>query len=136
VQAQLAQARAAMPPQALGARVYFEAGSGGYAAGEASFIGELITALGLRNVVPSPLGPFPQLNPEWLLRSQPDLIMMGQALVDPPQRRAAWSQLTAVQQGRVCQFTPEQGDVLVRPGPRLGEAALWMAQCVQRSFKS
>ncbi len=136
VQAQLAQARAAIPPQALGARVYFEAGSGGYAAGEASFIGELITALGLRNVVPAPLGPFPQLNPEWLLRSQPDLIMMGQAPVDPLQRRPAWAQLVAVQQGRVCQFTPEQGDVLVRPGPRLGEAAWLMAQCVQRSWKS
>jgi iron complex transport system substrate-binding protein len=35
----------------------------------------------------------------------------------------------------VCQFTPEQGDVLVRPGPRLGEAALLMAQCAQRSWK-
>ncbi|NBX55650.1 MAG: ABC transporter substrate-binding protein [Betaproteobacteria bacterium] len=136
VQAQLAQARAAMPPQAVGARVYFEAGSGGYAAGEASFIGELIADLGLRNVVPAPLGPFPQLSPEWLLRSQPDLIMIGQAPLDPWQRRPAWSQLAAVQQGRVCHFTPEQGDLLVRPGPRLGEAALWMAQCVRRSWKS
>jgi iron complex transport system substrate-binding protein len=135
VQAQLDQARAAMPPQAKGASVYFEAGSGGYAAGESSFIGELISALGLRNVVPAHLGPFPQLSPEWVLRSQPDLIMMGQASLDPLQRRPGWSQLAAVQQGRVCQFTPEQGDVLVRPGPRLGEAALLMAQCAQRSWK-
>jgi iron complex transport system substrate-binding protein len=135
VQAQLDQARAAMPPQAKGASVYFEAGSGGYAAGASSFIGELISALGLRNVVPAQLGPFPQLSPEWVLRSQPDLIMMGQASLDPLQRRPGWSQLAAVQQGRVCQFTPEQGDVLVRPGPRLGEAALLMAQCAQRSWK-
>jgi iron complex transport system substrate-binding protein len=135
VQAQLDQARAAMPPQAKGASVYFEAGSGGYAAGESSFIGELISALGLRNVVPAHLGPFPQLSPEWVLRSQPDLIMMGQPSLDPLQRRPGWSQLAAVQQGRVCQFTPEQGDVLVRPGPRLGEAALLMAQCAQRSWK-
>jgi len=135
VQAQLAQARAAMPPQAKGASVYFEAGRGGYAAGESSFIGELISALGLRNVVSAHLGPFPQLSPEWVLRSQPDLIMMGQAPLDPLQRRPGWSQLAALQQGRVCQFTPEQGDVLVRPGPRLGEAAWLMAQCAQRSWK-
>ena len=135
VQAQLAQARAAMPPQAMGASIYFEAGSGGYAAAESSFIGELITALGLRNVVPAHLGPFPQLSPEWVLRNQPDLIMMGQPSLDPLQRRPGWSQLAAVQQGRVCQFTAEQGDVLVRPGPRLGEAALLMAQCAQRSWK-
>jgi iron complex transport system substrate-binding protein len=135
VQDQLAQARASMPPQAMGASIYFEAGSGGYAAGASSFIGELITALGLRNVVPAPLGPFPQLSPEWVLRSQPDLIMMGQPSLDPLQRRPGWPQLAAVQQGRVCQFTAEQGDVLVRPGPRLGEAALLMAQCAQRSWK-
>jgi iron complex transport system substrate-binding protein len=135
VQAQLDQARAAMPPQAKGASVYFEAGSGGYAAGASSFIGELISALGLRNVVPAHLGPFPQLSPEWVLRNQPELIMMGQAPLDPLQRRPGWPQLSAVQQGRVCQFTPEQGDVLVRPGPRLGEAALLMAQCAQRSWK-
>jgi iron complex transport system substrate-binding protein len=135
VQTQLAQARASMPAQALGASIYFEAGSGGYAAGESSFIGELITALGMRNVVPSHLGPFPQLSPEWVLRSQPDLIMMGQASLDPLQRRPGWSQLAAVQQGRVCQFTPEQGDVLVRPGPRLGEAAWLMAQCAQSNWK-
>ena len=135
MQAQLTQARAAMPPQAKGASVYFEAGSGGYAAAESSFIGELITALGLRNVVPAHLGPFPQLSPEWVLRNQPDLIMMGQPSLDPLQRRPGWSQLAAVQQGRVCHFTAEQGDVLVRPGPRLGEAAWLMAQCAQRSWK-
>ncbi len=135
VQDQLAQARAAMPPQGKGASIYFEAGSGGYAAGESSFIGELISALGLRNVVPAHLGPFPQLSPEWVLRNQPDLIMMGQPSLDPLQRRPGWSQLAAVQQGRVCQFTAEQGDVLVRPGPRMGEAALLMAQCAQRSWK-
>ena len=135
LQDQLAQARAAMPPQGKGASVYFEAGSGGYAAGETSFIGELITVLGLRNVVPAHLGPFPQLSPEWVLRSQPDLIMMGQTPLDPVQRRPGWPQLAAVKHNRVCQFTAEQGDVLVRPGPRMGEAAWLMAQCAQRRWK-
>jgi iron complex transport system substrate-binding protein len=135
VQTQLCQARAALAPQAKGASVFFEAGSGGYAAGESSFIGELITILGLRNVVPAHLGPFPQLSPEWVLRSQPDLIMMGQTPLDPVQRRPGWPQLAAVKHNRVCQFTAEQGDVLVRPGPRMGEAAWLMAQCAQRSWK-
>ena len=75
------------------------------------------------------------LETEWVLRSQPDLIMMGQTPLDPLQRRPGWPQLAAVKHNRVCQFTAEQGDVLVRPGPRMGEAAWLMAQCAQRSWK-
>jgi iron complex transport system substrate-binding protein len=32
--------------------------------------------------------------------------------------------------GRVCAFAPAQADVLMRPGPRLAEAAHLMAQCL------
>ena len=131
----MAQAKRSMPAKAKGTSVYFEASTGGYAAGEASFIGEVMLHMGLRNVVPAHLGPFPQLSPEWVLRSQPDLIMMGQTPLDPVQRRPGWSQLAVVKHSRVCQFSAEQGDVLVRPGPRMGEAAWLMAQCAQRSWK-
>jgi iron complex transport system substrate-binding protein len=46
-------------------------------------------------------------------------------------QRPGWAALGAVQGGRVCQFTPQQGDILVRPGPRLAEAAHLIADCVQ-----
>ena len=59
----MAQAKRSMPAKAKGTSVYFEASTGGYAAGEASFIGEVMLHMGLRNVVPSSMGAFPQLNP-------------------------------------------------------------------------
>jgi hypothetical protein len=46
-------------------------------AGESSFIGETLTRLGVRNIVPAALGPFPKLNPEFVVRANPDVIMVG-----------------------------------------------------------
>jgi iron complex transport system substrate-binding protein len=42
--------------------------------------------------------------------------------------------MQAVKHKRICAFTPAQGDVLVRPGPRLGEAADIIAQCLKRHY--
>jgi hypothetical protein len=61
-----------------GLRVYFEVDTTPYAAGESSFIGETIKWLGLANAVPAALGPFPQINPEFVVRTQPDIIMAAQ----------------------------------------------------------
>lgn len=44
-------------------RVYFEVNPGPYGAGEQSFIGETLTRLGVKNIIPAALGPFPKLNP-------------------------------------------------------------------------
>ena len=42
-----------------------------------------------------------------------------------------WNRTTALRERRVCTFTPAEGDVLVRAGPRLGEAARLMARCLR-----
>jgi iron complex transport system substrate-binding protein len=55
----------------------------------------------------------------------------AQALQDRP----GWGRIRAIRDGRVCLFTPAQGDVLVRPGPRMAEAAQLMAQCLQGRLK-
>jgi iron complex transport system substrate-binding protein len=120
-----------VPASARGARVYFEVSPAPHAASEASFIGETLTRLGARNVVPAMLGPFPQLNPEFVVRAQPDVIMVGDSNWALMRNRPGWASLSALQQHRVCTFTPEQSDVLVRPGPRMAEAAALMAQCLR-----
>ena len=66
-----------LPPQAKNIRVYFEVSRGPYAAGESSFMGETLTRLGVKNIIPAALGPFPRINPEskvlpWLERHQGD----------------------------------------------------------------
>ena len=45
--------------------------------------------------------------------------------------RPGWDRIRAVREQRICVFTPEQGDVLVRPGPRMAQAAQLMVQCLQ-----
>jgi iron complex transport system substrate-binding protein len=119
-----------VPAQVRNTRVYFEVNQGPYAAGEASFMGETLTRLGVKNIVPAVLGPFPKLNPEFVVRANPDLIMVGQRSAQGMAQRPGWRSIRALREQRVCIFTSEQANVLVRPGPRLAEAARLMAHCL------
>jgi iron complex transport system substrate-binding protein len=120
----------AIPPRIKNSRVYFEINNAPYAAGEASFIGETLTRLGVRNIVPAALGPFPKINPEFVVRANPDVIMVGDANFEGMAQRPGWAGMRAIKAKRLCVFTPEQSDMMVRPGPRMAEAARIMAQCL------
>ncbi len=120
-------------PQARLQRVYFEVSPVPHGASEASFIGETLQRMGVRNILPASLGPFPQINPEFVVRAQPDVIMAGDSSRQSLLQRPGWSQLRAVREDRLCVFAPEQADIVVRPGPRMAEAAALMAQCLNRS---
>jgi iron complex transport system substrate-binding protein len=125
------QAAAQSLPKNIGnTRVYFEVNPGPYGAGELSFIGETLTRLGVKNIIPAKLGPFPKLNPEYIVRANPDVIMIGQRSVDSMGQRPGWASMRAVREQRVCVFNNAQSDVLVRPGPRMAEGARLMAQCL------
>ncbi|MGR4867899.1 ABC transporter substrate-binding protein [Variovorax sp. LARHSF232] len=126
---------AALPAGARGKRVYFEVNNGPYAAGEASFIGETLLRLGAKNIVPAALGPFPKLNPEFVVRADPQLIMVGDRNASALSGRPGWQAIEAVRTNRVCVFSAAEGDVLVRPGPRMVEAAQIMANCLKDRFK-
>ena len=119
-----------IPPSWRGARVYFEVSTAPYAAGEVSFVGELLTRLGLSHAVPAALGPFPKLNPEFVVRAQPELIMAVRDAVAGMHQRPGWGRLPALAAGHVCAFDNVRYEVLVRPGPRLAEAAETIAACV------
>lgn len=120
-----------VPSAWRGRTVYVEVASTPYAAGDASFIGELLRRMGLVNAVPAALGPFPQLNPEFVLRAQPALIVATQAAVGEMAARPGWMQLKALQQRHTCGLAPAPWDALVRPGPRLAEAAEALAACLE-----
>lgn len=118
------------------ARVYVEVGRGPYAASESSFIGETLTRLGAHNSVPGALGPFPQLNPEFVVRADPDVIIVGGRSPEGLVLYPGWASMRAVREQRVCVLSPEQADVLVRPGPRLAEAAGLMARCLNEKMQA
>ncbi|MDO9360101.1 MAG: helical backbone metal receptor [Polaromonas sp.] len=120
-----------LSPKARNVRVYFEVNRGPYAAGESSFIGETLTRLGVKNVVPAALGPFPRLNPEFVVRANPDVIMVGSRSMQAMASYPGWGSIKAVREQRICVFGVDESDVVVRPGPRMAEAARLMAKCLE-----
>jgi iron complex transport system substrate-binding protein len=46
--------------------------------------------------------------------------------------RPGWAGIPALAQQQVCAFETPQYEMLIRPGPRLGEAAALVADCLQR----
>lgn len=135
IESGVASAAQSVPVQTQKISVFFEVGSGQYGASEASFIGETLSRLGVKNVVPAKLGPFPKLSPEFIVRSNPDVIMTGIASMSTMALFPKWSSLKAVKTQRVCVFSSAESDVLVRPGPRMAEAAWLMANCLKNKAK-
>ena len=130
IDAGVSAAAQSLPASVKNTRVYFEVNPGPYGAGDLSFIGETLTRLGVKNILPARLGPFPKLNPEYIVRANPDVIMVGQRSADGLTQRPGWHSIRAVREQRVCIFPTEQANVLVRPGPRMAEGARLMAQCL------
>jgi iron complex transport system substrate-binding protein len=131
IDAGVSAAAQSLPANVRGTKVYFEVNQGPYAAGELSFIGQTLTRLGVKNIVPAKLGPFPKLNPEYIVRANPDVILIGQRSADGLMARPGWQSIRALREQRVCIFPTEEANVLVRPGPRMAEAARIMARCLE-----
>ncbi len=131
-QQRVAAAAARVPVGWRGRALYVEVASTPYAAGEASFIGETIRALGLGNIVPASMGPFPQLNPEFVLRAQPALLVLPRRVADELPRRPGWARLQAVAAGRICALAADPWNALVRPGPRAADVAEALVDCLLR----
>jgi iron complex transport system substrate-binding protein len=119
-----------VPAHWRGRRVYFEVDATPYAAGPGSFIGETLAQLGLANIVPNELGPFPKLNPEFVVRAQPDLVIAQRVNLAEMPKRPGWAGLRALRSATICGFEPAAYELLIRPGPRMGEAAQSLAACL------
>lgn len=130
IDASVEAAAQSLPAKAKNTRVYFEVSRGPYAAGEASFIGETLARLGVKNIIPAALGPFPRINPEFVVRANPDLIMAGNRSMQAMASYPGWSAIKAIKEQRICVYSAEESDVVVRPGPRMAEAARIMAKCI------
>jgi iron complex transport system substrate-binding protein len=103
-----------------------------FTAGPGSFIGALIQLAGGENVASSSRVAWPQFSLEELIRADPDLIILGDALVPVnPQTPAAvalrpgWNGLRAVRRGTIYSI---ETDVVSRPGPRVVEGLELLAR--------
>ena len=134
IQLDITRASRALSPSQKADRVYFEVNSAPFAAGKTSFIGELLDRLGMQNIATEKMGAYPKINPEFVVQSRPDLIMSTEASPKQLAQRPGWKSIPAIEANRVCFFSAAHADVLVRPGPRMGEAASLIADCAMRSL--
>ena len=134
IQLDIARASRALSPSQKAARVYFEVNPAPFAAGKTSFIGELLDRLGMQNIATEKMGAYPKINPEFVVQARPDLMMATEASPKQLAQRPGWKSIPAIEANRICFFSAAQSDVLVRPGPRMGDAAALIADCAMRSL--
>jgi iron complex transport system substrate-binding protein len=121
-----------VPESRRGVRVYFEVATGPYGASEISHMGELLTRLHAVDVVPGRLGSVPKLNPEFVVRADPEIIIVSASDVSEMRLRPGWSRVRAVRDDHICALDTRDMNLVTRPGPRMGEAARILARCLAR----
>ena len=93
----------------------------------------MLKDLGAHNILPASMGPFPVVNPEHVVQARPQVVLVGDSSQALMRARPGWSDLPAMQAPRLCALSPAQADVLMRPGPRMAEAAQLVVDCLNRS---
>lgn len=114
--------------------VYYEIDATPYTVGPNSFIGTLIDKARGRNIIPAKLGLFPKISPELVVEKNPQVIILGDAPYGVTAAKIAarpgWSGIQAVKEGRVCELSKAQTDVVHRPGPRVAEGLEVLINCI------
>lgn len=84
-----------------------------------------------RTIVQASMGEYPQVDPEYVVQKDPQVVLLldapnGQMLA-AAEARPGWSQLRAVRDGGVVALDWQQVDLLSRAGPRMGDAVVLLA---------
>jgi iron complex transport system substrate-binding protein len=109
-----------------------------FSADSTTFIGELYSLLGLRNIADRAegnSGGFPQLSPEFIVSADPDLIFLAdtkccQVTADTVAARPGWDAIAAVRNGNVFEM---DDDVASRWGPRVVEYLRLVSEAIQQA---
>lgn len=97
-------------------------------AGGGTFINELLVRAGGRNVFASSMQEYPVVDPEAVVRADPDVILLlhPDMSVRDVAGRVGWGGMDAVKHGRIYDKLDE--DLLFRPGPRIVEGVVLLAK--------
>jgi iron complex transport system substrate-binding protein len=110
-------------------RVYVEiSGTPLMTAGGGTFINELLVRAGGSNVVASSIQEYPVVDPEAVLRADPEVILLlhPDMSVGDVATRVGWGGISAVKHGRIYDKLDE--DLLFRPGPRIVDGVVLLAK--------
>ena len=128
----------AAPEPAEPLSIYHELDPTLYSADSTTFIGELYSLLGLQNIADSAEGDsggFPQLNPEFIVSANPDLIFLADTkccaeTAETVAARPGWDAIVAVQNGNVFEM---DDDIASRWGPRVVEYLQIVSEAVAQA---
>lgn len=112
--------------------VFIELDPTPYSVGPASYLGAILETAGGENIVTVTMGDFPQVDPEFVVASDPDVIVLNDAPYGESAAtvaaRPGWGRLSAVVNGRVLELSTDEVNLLSRAGPRIGEAVALLAR--------
>jgi iron complex transport system substrate-binding protein len=130
IDASVSAAAQSVPRAARAMRVYFEVNSGAVCGRRNVLHRRDADAPGRAQHRAGIARPLSQAQPgvRGARQSRPD--HGGRAQRAGLEQRPGWAGIRAVREARICRFTAAESDVLVRPGPRMGEAARLMAKCL------
>lgn len=113
-----------------GPTYFYELTASLYTITPASFIGEQLTLLKARNIVPAGDNAFPQIDQETIVAGDPEVIFLadapptGEESIETVSARPGWENVNAVKNRRIY---PIDGSLTSRPGPRVVLAIRAMA---------
>jgi iron complex transport system substrate-binding protein len=124
MRAEIEEITATVPDLAEPLAVYHELDPSLFSVDSSTFIGDVYAQLGLRNVadrIEGDFGGFPQLNQEFLVSADPDLIFLADTkccgeTAATVAERPGWEAIAAVRDGNVFEL---DDDVASRWGPRI-----------------
>ena len=104
------------------------------AAGDRTFITELLTRAGAQNVAAGVKMTYPTLNREAVVHDDPDVIFVMSDVLSTPealvQMYPEWKRLSAVRNGRVHRI---DADIVSRPGPRAVDGLQILSSFIHRN---
>jgi cobalamin transport system substrate-binding protein len=126
IRTQIAAIVAGLPHHGQPVSYYYELDPTYYSVTSDTFVGHLLGLLGMKSIADAAKGAaaaggYPQLSPEYILRANPDYIVLADTVcchqsAATVAKRPGWSGLTAVKDGHVI---PLNDDIASRWGPRI-----------------
>lgn len=108
------------------------------AAGASSFMSDILTRAGGKNIFADIIAAYPAISAESVIVRNPAIIILAQdafknkeEAVKALRRRPGWDGIDAVKTGRIILV----GDAALRPGPRAAKSVLLLAKSMQEDMK-
>ena len=123
---QISQIRAAVPRRSAPVTYYYELDQTYFSVTSDTFVGRLLSLLGMKSIADSAKGAaaaggYPQLSAEYILRANPDYVILADTICchqdsAAVRSRPGWAGLSAVKSGQVILLND---DIASRWGPRI-----------------